>query len=301
MRGHNETLTLKVTCATTAQACANLRVLDGLTMDQRIQYLRDHGMSVDFVDQIPEGAQNITVNGILNDEARAVHVEAGHVSQTNDQATNVTYYVQYNASKGGVSDLMQAGYDKFVSPINGDYSATILAMVDAVQRQGDDAPVNLYAHSWGSIVTRDALNILANEGYTNPNLTTAVFGAAVRPGALVSPMTIIAGYNKVFPPIDPVTGQKPLSSLVYLTSPYDPVAMFVGGTLFPSIYLDSNSELHLPSAAQGEAWGGLQGVAPVFQGPVNPHSCYGLNCAGTDYNWTIDKAEQWKKAMERHQ
>jgi hypothetical protein len=33
----------------------------------------------------------------------------------------------------------------------------------------------------------------------------------------------------------------------------------------------------------------------MLQGPINPHSCYGLNCAGSNYNWTIEKAEQWRK------
>jgi filamentous hemagglutinin len=295
MRGHDETLAMKVTCTVAAQACANIRIPDGLTGDERIQYLRDQGMSVEFIDQIPTSAQNIAVNGILNDEARADHVETGHVSQTDDKASNVTYYVQYNASKGGVSDLMQAGYDKFVSPATGDHSATTVAVVDAVKRQGDNAQVNLFAHSWGSIVTRNALNILVDDGYTNPNLTTAVFGAAVRPGALVDPMVQIAGYDKVFPTWEPET-PKPASALIYMTRPNDPVSTFVGGTFLPPYtYLDSNSSLHIAGAAAGQVWGALMGVSAVFQGSVNPHSCYGLNCAGTSYNWTIQQAEQWQK------
>jgi len=296
MRGHDETVAMKVICTKAAQECADLRIPDGLTIDQRIQYLRDHGMEITFVDQIPEGAQNIAVNGILNDEARADHVEAGHVSQSNDKATNITYYVQYNASKGGVSDLMQAGYDKFISPLNGDYSATTWAVIDAVTRQGDGAQVNLLAHSWGSIVARNVLNVLADGGYTNPNLTTAVFGAAVRPGALVDPMIKIAGQEKVFPNQPQPGEEKPRPALLYFTSPNDPVATFVGGTLFPPYtYLDSNSTHHLPGASAGHWLGALAGIGSFFGGAVNPHSCYGLNCAGTDYNWTIEKAEQWQK------
>ncbi|GLQ98656.1 hemagglutinin repeat-containing protein [Dyella mobilis] len=295
MRGHHETLAMKVTCKMTAQVCANLRIPDGLSSDQRIQYLRDNGMEITFVDQIPEGARNITINGILNDEARADHVEIGHVSQENDGANNVTYYVQYNASKGGASDLMQAGYDKFVSPINGDYSATTLAVVDAVRRQGDGAEVSLYAHSWGSIVTRNVLNILAGDGYANSSLTTGVFGAAVRPGGLTSSMVKIAGHDRVFlSDEDKKKGVKP--ALLYLTSPKDPVAAFVGGTLFPPYtYLDSNSPQHLPGASPGQLWGALAGIGSVFEGAINPHSCYGLNCAGTDYNWSLEKAELWHK------
>jgi hypothetical protein len=203
--------------------------------------------------------------------------------------------VQYNASKGGIADLIQAGYDKFISPLNGDYSATTGALVDAVQRQGDDGQVNLFAHSWGSIVTRNALNLLVDNGYKNADMTTAVFGAAVRPEPLVEAMTKIAGYDKVFPPQIPGQEKTP-SALLYFTSPNDPVATFVGGTFLPPYtYLDSNSPQHLPGAAVGQIWGAMQGITPVFQGPVNPHSCYGLNCAGTEYNWTIDKAEQWQK------
>ena len=296
MRGHDETVTMKVACINPAQDCADLRIPEDLTGNQRIQYLRDHGMSVTFLDQIPEGARNITVNGILNDEARAAHVEAGHVSQGKPEIKDTTYYVQYNASKGGLSDLLQSGYDKFISPLNGDYSATILAGTDAVWRQGENAQVSLYAHSWGSIVTRNILNLLADDGYTNPNLTTAVFGAAVRPGALVGPMVKIAGKDKVFPAWEPGT-PKPASALIYMTRPNDPVSTFVGGTLFPPYnYLNSNSPQHLPGAAAGQVWSALRGIGPLMSGGgINPHSCYGLNCAGTEYNWTIEKAEQWMR------
>jgi len=35
---------------------------------------------------------------------------------------------------------------------------------------------------------------------------------------------------------------------------------------------------HMPGAAQNEFWGAVKGIKPVFERPVIPHSCYGLNC-----------------------
>jgi hypothetical protein len=290
-RGHDETMAIKITCTRTAQECADIRMPDDATTEERVQYLRDHGMVVEFIDRIPEGAGNIAVNGIVNDHARAGHVQVGHVSRDSDERRDVTFYVQYNASKGGVSDLMQAGYDKFISPLNNDYSATTLALVDAVQRQGD-TEISLFAHSWGSIVTRNALNLLDDAGYQNSNLMVAVFGPAVRPGALVDPMQNIVGRERIFlTPQQTVDRVQP--ALTYLSNPADFVATFVGGTLFPSPYLDRNSDQHLPGAAQGQAWSSLRGLPVIIKSPVNPHSCYGLNCAGTQYNWTEERARMW--------
>lgn len=294
MRAHNETSAMKVICTKTAQECADLyRNMpdsgNGATPEDRLEYLRENGMTIEFINQIPEGATNITVNGIINDEARAGHVQVGHVSRENGKQTGVTYYVQYNASKGALSDLLQSGYDKFISPINGDYSLTTLALTDAVLRQGDN-PTNLYAHSWGSIVTRNVLNLVADTGYKNTALTVAVFGPAVRPEALVDPMVTIVGQKNVFPN-DPYTH----GNLTYLSSPKDFVSTFVGGTLFGSKYFDNNSDLYIPGSARGEFWGAVMGIKPVFDSPVNPHSCYGLNCVGTKYNWTEQKAAEYKK------
>jgi hypothetical protein len=282
MLAHDETMAIKITCTKTAQECADIRMPENLkTTEERIQYLREQGMTIEFVDQIPDGVTNIAVNGIINDAARAGHVEVGHVSMRTGNKMDTEYYVQYNATQGFMSDLIQAGYDKFISPINGDYSATTVALVDAIFRQGDASEVNMYAHSWGTIVTRNVLNILSDSEYKNENFTVSAYGAAVRPGALVDAMVEIVGYDNVFPK------DKKERNLIYLTSPSDPVSTFVGWTMLPSKYFDeNNSEQGLPGAARGRVWSALKGFGAVFDGPVNPHSCYGLNCAGSSYNWT---------------
>ncbi|HET6395666.1 MAG TPA: hemagglutinin repeat-containing protein [Pseudoxanthomonas sp.] len=293
MRGHEETIAIKITCTRAAQECADIRLPDNLSTEQRVQFLREHGVAVEFTDEIPEGAESIAVNGILNDQARAGHVQVGHVERKEGDTTGVTFYVQYNASKGALSDLMQAGYDKFVSPLNNDYSATTLALVNAVYRQGD-AAVDLFAHSWGSIVTRNALDLLADSGYQNKLLTVAVFGPAVRPGALVAHMERIVGNDRVFLNAEQhYAGMKP--ALSYFSNPSDFVATFVGGTLFPSRHLNNDSGEHLPGAAQGQMWDALRGLPAILKGPINPHSCYGLNCAGTPYNWTEERARTWRR------
>jgi len=94
---------------------------------------------------------------------------------------------------------MQAGYDKFISPINKDYSATKWALVDAVQRQGDNhTALQLYAHSWGTIVLRNTLNTLAGQGYLNEDLKVVAFGPAVRPGALANPVKRIVTEERYY-------------------------------------------------------------------------------------------------------
>lgn len=84
------------------------------------------------------------------------------------------------------------------------------------------------------------------------------------------------------------------SKQIYYFSKYDdPVASFVGSTIFYSPYLDPNSALYLPGAAQGNPGEALGGLKAVLNGTDNPHSCYNKNCLGSDQNWTVEKARQW--------
>jgi len=104
MSGHDETLAIKVTCHKEAQRCADLAKdmpenddPDGTT--RRLEYLRANGMSIEYVVEIPEGANKIAINGILNDAARATQVQVGHMSDRTPEAKDVTFYLQYTPPK----------------------------------------------------------------------------------------------------------------------------------------------------------------------------------------------------------
>jgi hypothetical protein len=295
--GHNETMTLKVTCAKNAADCANgIELPKGASMDERVQYAKDHGLDIEYISEIPNGAQVIATNGILNDEARAAQVAIGHAAGDNgDQhdgnTSGITVYLQFNDTKGALSDLMQAGYDKFVAPALSDYSATTYAFADAAAKQGS-ARVEMDGHSWGSITTRNTLYVLADKSYQNNQMVVKVFGPAISPGDMVNATQAVVGRNAI-----------ENRSLYYYSSPNDPVAAFVGGTLFYSPYLDANKpDQHIPGAAQAYAIGALMGFGAVYGGAVNPHSCYALNCQGVlggdQYNWTVQKAEDYGKSKK---
>jgi len=207
----------------------------------------------------------------------------------------VTFYLQYNATKGWLPDLIQAGYDKFISPINRDYSATTWALVDAVKRQGGNhTDVQLHAHSWGTIVSRNALNTLVRSGYINEDFKMAAFGPAVRPGALVNPVKRIVTEERYYELLRESRGNDDIiPALSFYSGPRDPVSGWAGFNLWRSRYTDNRSPDHLPGAVRTRAWQSLFSFNTVRKSTVNPHSCYALNCDGHEYNWTIEKAREW--------
>jgi len=208
--------------------------------------------------------------------------------------------LQYNATKGVLPDLIQVGHDKFISPINKDYSATQWALVDAVNRQGGNhTDVQLYAHSWGTIVLRNTLNALAGQGYLNEDLKVAAFGPAVRPGALVNPVKRIVTEERYYQLLTDFRDKEYediIPALSFFSGSRDPVSGWVGFNWLYSRYTDNQSKDHLPGAVRTEFFfggGALLSFNQVRKSTVNPHSCYGLNCEGHEYNWTIEKAREW--------
>lgn len=293
-KGFNETQAVKVTCVNSETQCQNGD--GGFQLDktaspmERLQDLESHGYVVEFVDQIPTGATNFTTNGILNDLARASQVMVGYV-QDDPSQHNTSYYLQYNQTYGGVSDLMQAGWDKFVAPLYGEYSATTNALAAAImQNPGSYAlyNTNLYGHSWGSITTRNVENILASNSYQNAGMRVEVFGPAVAPRDIVVPLEAITGKM--------LTGKDGLADagqIAYYSKYDDPVATFVGGTSSRYPYLDVTSASYLSGASQGSAWDALKGLGAVFGGTINPRSCYKNDCLGSNQNWTTDDSRAY--------
>lgn len=77
---------------------------------------------------------------------------------------------------------MQAGWDKFIAPMYGEYSATTNALASAIMvnvGNNTSGNVNLYGHSWGSITTRNVESVLVANGYRNAGMQVRVFGPAV--------------------------------------------------------------------------------------------------------------------------
>ncbi|QDE41214.1 filamentous hemagglutinin N-terminal domain-containing protein [Luteibacter pinisoli] len=301
-KGFNETQAVKVTCTRPVSDCAGgnpklgawsednlegdweLPTGQGVGSEERIAALKKHGYTIELVDTIPSDARNLATNGILNDLARASQLFVGYTERADPDVENTTFYLQYNQTHGGLSDLMQAGWDKFISPLNGEYSATSTALASAIVARGSGA-FNVLGHSLGSITTRNALFQSVDAGYINPKLSVAVFGAAVRPTPLVDSMKTITGKE-----IYDLIGRENIShaQLTFLDHPNDPVSSLVGMNVFPSPYLDPTSSIHIPGASQSNFWGAIKGLADVFGGSVNPHSCQGLNCMyRPDMNWTI--------------
>jgi len=85
-----------------------------------------------------------------------------------------------------------------------------------------------------------------------------------------------------------------------ISSPLDSVSGWVGFNWFPSRYTDNQSKDHLPDAARSRVWQSLFSF-PAMRNTVNPHSCYGLNCEGSKYNWTIDKARKWGGGQRQYE
>lgn len=86
----------------------------------------------------------------------------------NTTRRDTNFYLQYNQTIGGGSDLFRAGWDKFVAPAYGEYSATMSALAAAIEQYPGGSivgNVSLYSHSWGSITTRNTENILVGDGY----------------------------------------------------------------------------------------------------------------------------------------
>lgn len=268
------------------------------SLSDQLTQLRKAGYTVNLLDAIPAGAYdpngkfNIATNGILNTLPRAAQVMTGFVA-TDTKQPNTIFYLQYNQTYGLVSDLFQAGWDKFVAPMYGEYSATTNALAAAIENYPGMARlgnVSLYGHSWGSITTRNTENILAADGYRNKGMSVAVFGPAVRPGDIVNPMLAITG--------DGVSVLAKREQISYYSKYDDPVASFVGGTILSSPYFDPKSGVYLKGASMGNSWKALLGFGSVFGGSINPHSCYNLDCLGTLQNWTAQDALKYSLMHE---
>jgi filamentous hemagglutinin len=280
-QGFNETKVLKISCTSTPEQCAAIKLDPNADPTTRVQQLEAQGMKLEWVDQAPTGASTLASNGVWNDEARAAQLAVGNTGSD-------TVYLRSNDYKGVLSDLIGAGWDRLVSPVNGEYSATTNGLAGDIMTQGR-ANVTVSGHSRGSIVVNNALNVAADERYTNSNVNVMVFGPAISPSTSVDSTLRIGGMQDATPAEQAswLTGGGVIDDahLQYHNNPKDPVATFVGATWMPSPYLQEGNPLHLPFSSQGNILQSLIHFQEVLRSGCSAHSAYGLNCAGSRNQW----------------
>lgn len=244
-------------------------------------------MTLTLLDKIPDGATVIGTNGIRNSLARAGQLTLGHDIYNPDKSV---VYLQYNDQKDALGDLVSVTRDKIISPLTADYSATTVALGDAIVRQGEGAKA-LYGHSRGTVVLANALVLAAARGYENDELSVFAIGPAISPGRIAGPVHSIIGSDSSFS-----------DHLVFLNHPNDFVATFTGGMFLPWNYLPyqkgGEDKNYIPGVTNGSFWGSIWHAPETFGfGETTPHSNYNLikptllDGRDNPNNWTVEKAK----------
>jgi hypothetical protein len=286
-RGYRETLAVEFRCSALAADCANVEPPQTGNLAELGDWASRNGMTLTLLDEIPDGVDVIGTNGIRNTLARAGQLTLGHDINNPKEPTA---YLQYNDQKDALGDLLSVTRDKMISPLTESYSATTVALGDAVTRQGRGAKA-LYGHSRGTVVLANALTIAAAKGYRNQDLKVFAIGPAVSPVRLAVPVEAIIGEAK-----------KLSGRLVFLNHPNDFVATFTGGMFLPWNYQpyqkSSEDKNYIPGVTNGSFWGSIWHAPETFGfGETTPHSNYNLlkpklpDGRENPNNWTIGKAE----------
>ena len=199
-----------------------------------------------------DGRVRLAVNGIFNNEQRAAELAMQNTpviedAEGNKIKPNDLYVVYYPKANNPLSELLVAGYEKFMAPTFGYTNPTWLT-AEVLNQQGANN-VLLEGHSRGALVVNNALTLLGEQGYKNPSLSVNVYGPAV-------------GEGRVKDSFFSVTGNRDDKNLGYIYDTRDPVATFTGGAQ-DSSYAGSLAEL----------WN-------VIWSNNSAHSCYGTGAPG---------------------
>lgn len=205
--------------------------------------------TIDEIKSAPDKNTVLAVNGILNPLDRAAQLTMQNADLVTDENgirnKPVTIYLMHYKPAGNViSELMVAGYEKSLAPTLG-YTNPDIAYAEAVKGRDQQETTSL-GHSRGTIVQTNANNILADQGFTNPNLSIRGVGGAVTAQEFTD-----AGVK--------VTGQNERDKITFNYFKNDPVPVVAGG----------NS--------------GVISLAEFFKvvgTPNSAHSCYGTGAAG---------------------
>ena len=203
------------------------------------------------IDEAKRNGRILAVNGILNDGDRAGQLAYQNVpdDQTGQKPSSLTL-MHIAPAETGLGELMVAGYEKLLAPIFG-YTNADRAYAEALEGRGDDPTLSL-GHSRGTIVQKNALDILAEQGYTNSGLSVVGVGGAVRYDEY------IASAGKVINTNDPKILQEQIT-FTYLAN--DPVSVIAAGN-------------------PGDALAAFKELSRVIDTNNSAHSCYGTGVAG---------------------
>ncbi|WP_277937988.1 hemagglutinin repeat-containing protein [Xanthomonas vesicatoria] len=284
-QGH-ETQAIAFTCGVgkTPDQCAGLKPPAGKGVDGLLAWGKENDVVINFLNEIPEGANIIATNGILNNPQRAGQLAMGH-----DRRSKVddTVYVQYYGTGGLATDLFAAGWEKFAVPFGLNSSETTRSLADAILRQGDNADLELLAHSRGTIVMANALAAVADSGYKNDNLgfNSINVGSAVRAGRLANPIKSVIGDGRIS------------DHMVYLNNPDDFMpsilgVSFIGGTK----YADPSDADYYVHKVRSNFWKSVFGVGSLG-GDDTAHNGYINNNIKSPNNWNEKKADEYNKMV----
>ncbi|HRK57953.1 MAG TPA: hypothetical protein PLQ67_10595, partial [Burkholderiaceae bacterium] len=133
---------------------------------------------------IQEG-QFVAINGIMNDPMRAAQL--AYQNAPTDEHTGEkpkTLILMYEPKMSTTfGEILLAGYERFLSPLLGRTHIDVLH-ADFIQARGDQDTVSM-GHSRGTLVQKNAFDILSERGFENERLSVQGVGGALNSGAYI--------------------------------------------------------------------------------------------------------------------
>lgn len=202
----------------------------------------------------PGGKLNVFTNGIFNDESAAGRyaVQMSELPPGQD-----VYLVYYPKADNGFSELMVAGYQKFLEGGIGDLANATREMKGLMEQHGADG-LNLVGHSRGAMTIGNAMEALSGEPGSSGVLGNTEIRFVGPAYSAQDAATMLNGMNN---------GNH--SVVVLQNHADDFVGRLIGGN--PATYGQRPEESNMLSE-----WVNMFGAAPTV------HSCYGTGAASVD-------------------
>lgn len=204
-------------------------------------------LPISFDEAVASG-KYFAVNGIMNNDVRAGQLAYQNTSINGDGEKPDSIVLMYiPKAQNSFGDVLVAGYEKVLAPYLG-YSAADITMASYISARGNNTVTDIMAHSRGTIVTRNALDILGESGFKNGNISVTAVGLAVTPNQLTDSAVKVVGAANA--------GQ--ITSVFMMNDPVSVVAGFNNGSIWQSL-------LEFPNVRAKDN---------------SAHSCYGTGTAG---------------------